>query len=156
MGRFALGAPADHAQQQLLQRQADELLGPKGGVLPPLQLLHQQIVQRGAESLPCLPHDGGDQVALFIARTGNAPLKKGHGGALAVKAHHHHAGRAGAGSPQAVEFVGRMKDHLPLFHQMLFVTGDGNDLALVHIYKFPEIVAFARKGEIRPILKVMH
>ena len=49
-----------------------------------------------------------------------------------------------------------MKDHLPLFHQMLFVTGDGNDLALVHINKFPKIVAFARKGEIRPILKVMH
>ena len=118
--------------------------------------MHQQIVQRGAEGLTRLPHNGSDQVTLLVARTGNAPFKKGHGGALAVKAHHHHTGRAGAGGPQAVEFVGRMKDHLPLFHQMLFVTGDGNDLALVHIYKFPEIVAFARKGEIRPILKVMH
>ena len=155
-GRGLVRAAADEADEQLLDAASDELLGAEGRTLPPGQLHGLRVVERRGECGLALLHDARQQGAAGIAHAQYSVFKKTHGLAVADKTHHNKIGRHHTVGRERVELARFMENDLPFLQMLHHVPGTHIQLTLVHIQKFPEIVALPFKIVIAGIFKIMH
>lgn len=129
---------------------------PKGASSRPGQLHGLRVVERRGECGLALLHDARQQGAAGIAHAQYSVFKKTHGLAVADKTHHNKIGRHHTVGREREELARFMENDLPFLQMLHHVPGAHIQLTLVHIQKFPEIVALPFKIVIAGIFKIMH
>ena len=147
--------PADQPDQELLQGGADQLLAAKRRGLPPLYLRGVWVAQGRGEGGGALRHHPAQERPFLRQKGGDPVAEEGHGRIDAVKAHHHQI-RRHAGGGEGVKLPGGVENHLSLGQLPPLLPGGDLQGALVHIQKFPEVVAFPGEGVAAGVLKVVY
>ena len=150
-----LRGPAQQMDQEVLQVQADELLGPELLRLLAGHILQVGVVQTAVEAAARFDHDIRQQVPLRLIHLQDLPPEKFHGGAVALEGDDHQVGGAVAGGLHVVELPGLVEGHLAPVQDDVPVSARHSHIPLVHADKLPEVVGLPGKFEIAHIFKVV-